>query len=281
MAGKPDDEMAVQSTIQSLVSEIARDAGNIALSHFQALANEPAERKGHLDLVTRADREVETFLIESLQKAFPNDGIYGEEGGDVEGSSGRIWVIDPIDGTFNFVRGGHDWAISIGLYEHRRPKFGVIYAPVRNLMLIGGEAVETQLNGRPLPPLPAFVMSQGSMGIGLHPSIDSKDRLEVIRYIYEDLDISFRCYGSAALSLTAVAMGESDGYVALGDSTWDVMAALPILANLGVSHTIDWDHTDLQTKLRFACGSDEFLARVRPLLNKVGDEPSSCNTAHV
>ncbi|UVC19303.1 hypothetical protein IHQ72_35955 (plasmid) [Mesorhizobium onobrychidis] len=65
-------------------------------------------------------------------------------------------------------------------------------------------------------------------------------------------------------------MGETDGYVAVGDSTWDVMAGLPILANLGISHTIDWDQTELQEKLRFACGSDEFLERVRPLLETVG-----------
>jgi myo-inositol-1(or 4)-monophosphatase len=64
-------------------------------------------------------------------------------------------------------------------------------------------------------------------------------------------------------------MGETDGYVALGDSTWDVMAGLPILANLGVSHTIDWDRTDLQAKLRFACGSEGFLEKVRPLLQRV------------
>ncbi|MNY71064.1 hypothetical protein D3C86_2093220 [compost metagenome] len=64
-------------------------------------------------------------------------------------------------------------------------------------------------------------------------------------------------------------MGETDGYVSLGDSTWDVMAALPILSNLGATHTIDWDRTELAAKLRFACGSEEFVTKVRPLLAKV------------
>ncbi|CDZ55563.1 inositol monophosphatase family protein [Neorhizobium galegae] len=256
-------------TVEAVLEEIARKAGELALTHFRSLASLPVEKKGHLDLVTKADRQVEDFLVASLRHAFPDDGVYGEEGGEIGGSSGRIWVIDPIDGTFNFVRGGQNWAISIGLYEHRRPVFGVIYAPVRDLMLTGGTAVETRLNGQPMSALPALDLSQASAGIGLHPSIASEDRLEVVRYISDELRISFRCCGSSTLSLIEVAMGETDGYVALGDSTWDVMAGLPILANLGVSHTIDWDRTELQAKLRFACGSEEFLQKVRPLLQKV------------
>lgn len=258
-----------QRAIDAVVEDIARRAGDLALTHFRSLASIPVERKGHLDLVTRADREVEAFLIASLREAYPDDGVLGEEGGEIPGASGRIWVIDPIDGTFNFVRGGQNWAISIGLYEDRRPTFGVIYAPVRELMLTGGSSVETRLNGAPLAPVPPLNLSQASMGFGLHPSVATADRLELMRFMSDELRISFRCCGSATLSLIEVAMGETDGYVSLGDSTWDVMAALPILANLGVSHTIDWDRTDMRSKLRFACGSERFLEMVRPLLQTV------------
>jgi myo-inositol-1(or 4)-monophosphatase len=135
--------------------------------------------------------------------------------------------------------------------------------------LTGGLAVETRLNGKLMASLPALDLSRASMGIGLHPSVATEDRLEVIRFISDDLRISFRCCGSATLSLIEVAMGETDGYVSLGDSTWDVMAALPILHNLGASHTIDWDHIELAGKLRFACGRDEFIEKVRPLLANV------------
>ncbi|RMC37212.1 inositol monophosphatase [Paracoccus alkanivorans] len=247
----------------------------MALSHFRSLASLPVEWKGHLDPVTTADKDVESFVITSLREAFPNDGIYGEEGGNVTGTSGLVWVIDPIDGTFNFVRGGQNWAISIGLYDNRRPIFGVIYAPVRNLMFTGGTTVETQLNGKPVPSLPPLDLSRASVGIGLHPSVVTKDRIEMIRYISDELRFTFRCCGSTTLSLIEVALGETDGYVALGDSTWDVMAGLLILSSLGISHTIDWDHVDLQEKLRFACGSDTFLEMLRPLLVKVGDSAKS------
>ena len=249
-----------------IIEDIAREAGTLALTYFRSLADLPVEKKGHLDLVTEADRQVEALLIARLKKAFPDDGIFGEEGGEIPGTSGRIWVIDPIDGTFNFVRGGQNWAISIGLYEKRRPVFGVIHAPVRDLTIMGGTTVPARLNGRPIKPLPAFDMSRASTGFSFHPTVSTADRLEAIRFISDDLGISFRLCGAATISLIEVMLGETDGYLSIGDSTWDVMAALPILARLGFSNTIDWDRTELPQKLRFACGSEEFVDRLRPLL---------------
>ena len=126
-----------QSSV-ALVERLAREAGAVALSHFEALSTVPVVAKGHLDLVTAADQEVERFLTQGLGEAFPDDGIFGEEGAAQDGTSGRTWVLDPIDGTFNFVRGGDQWAISIGLYENGHPSFGVIFAPLRSQMLVGG-----------------------------------------------------------------------------------------------------------------------------------------------
>jgi len=256
-------------SMESVVEAIAKAAGAIAMKHFRSLADLPVERKGHLDLVTSADREVEAFLVEALGNAFPNDGVFGEEGGEIGGSSGRIWVIDPIDGTFNFVRGGQNWAVSIGLFEESRPVFGAIYSPVRDLMLTGGDKLPARSNGNALAPLPPFDRSRGATGIGWHPSVETADRVEVIRYVSDELGINVRFCGSSALSLIDIALGETDGYVALGDSTWDVMAALAILGSLDIAHTIDWGHTGLDAKLRFACGSDSFLEGVRPLFDRL------------
>jgi len=254
------------TSMATVVEAIARRAGEIALRHFRSLAILPVERKGHLDLVTSADREVEEYLIASLRDAFPQDGFFGEEGGEIAGRSGRIWVLDPIDGTFNFVRGSHNWAVSIGLYENHQPIFGAVYAPARDLMVTGGVTSEARINGKPVPKLPEFDASRASTGVGLHPSLATEDRLNVLRFIFDELHINFRCCGSSTLSLIEIATGETDGYVALYDSTWDVMAGLAILASLGVSHTIDWKKVNLQDKLRFACGSDAYLTRLRPLL---------------
>lgn len=255
--------------VEAVVEGVAREAGKLALQYFHSLADLSVENKGHLDLVTRADREVEDLLIARLRTAFPDDGILGEEGGEIVGTSGRIWVIDPIDGTFNYVRGSQNWAVSIGLFEKQRPTFGVIHAPARGITLVGGENVPTLLNGHPIKPLPALDMSRASTGFSFHPSVATSDRLEALRFISDDLGIMFRHCGAATLSMVEVALGETDGYVSLGDATWDVMAALPILRNLGVSATINWDTVDLYSKLRFACGSEEFLSKVRPLIERV------------
>jgi len=252
-----------------MVEDIAREAGKLALQHFHSLASLSIENKGHLDLVTKADRDVEELLIARLREVFPNDGILGEESGEIAGTSGRIWIIDPIDGTFNYVRGSQNWAVSIGLFEDRRPSFGVIHAPARDITLVGGRDVPTVLNGRPIKPLPALDMSRASTGFSFHPSVATADRLEALRFISDDLGIMFRHCGAATLSMVEVALGETDGYVSLGDASWDVMAALPILGNLGVTATIDWDAVDLHSKLRFACGSEEFLIKVRPLIERI------------
>lgn len=258
--------LAPVTDLAPIVEAIARDAGDLALSYFERLSTVPVESKGHLDLVTEADKDVEIYLTQRLAEAFHDDGIFGEEGAAHDGSSGRIWVVDPIDGTFNFVRGGDQWAISIGLYENGRPSFGVIHAPVRRQTLVGGDDLATTLNGVPMAQRSGLDPHRAACGVGFHPVIPVQQRLDTLRYVLEDARMSFRCCGSATLSLIEVAIGQVDGYLGTGDSTWDLMAALPILEQLGIQSTIDWSATSLTSKLRFACGTPEFLRAVAPIV---------------
>ncbi len=248
------------------VERLARDAGALALRHFETLSTVPVESKGHLDLVTAADQDVERYLTEGLAKAFPEDGIFGEEGAAHKGTSGRTWVVDPIDGTFNFVRGGDQWAISIGLYETGHPTFGVIFAPLRSQMLVGGIGLASTMNGEKLAQRSGLDRSRASCGVGFHPVIPVDLRLETLRFVLEDAGMSFRCCGSATLSLIEVALGQVDGYLGIGESSWDLMAALPILDQIGIRSTVDWKTTNLSSKLRFACGTPEFLQAVEPII---------------
>jgi myo-inositol-1(or 4)-monophosphatase len=249
------------------VEQLARDAGAVALRHFEALSTVPVESKGHLDLVTAADQDVERFVTAGIAKTFPEDSIFGEEGAAHQGTSGRTWVIDPIDGTFNFVRGGDQWAISIGLYEAGKPTFGVIFAPLRSQMLAGGVGLASTLNGEKLAQRSGLDSSRASCGVGFHPVIPVDLRLETLRFVLEDAGMSFRCCGSATLSLIEVALGQVDGYLGIGESSWDLMAALPILEQIGIRSTVDWKNTDLTSKLRFACGTPEFLQAVAPIVD--------------
>lgn len=248
------------------ITRLALKAGSIAKSHFEMLSTLPVESKGHLDLVTVADQEVEHFLTEELAKAFPEDSIFGEEGAARQGKSGRTWVVDPIDGTFNFVRGGDQWAISIGLYEDSQPIFGVIFVPLKSQLLVGGIGHPSTLNGERLAHCSGFDRSKASCGVGFHPNITVDLRLETLRFVLKDAGMSFRCCGSATLSLIEVALGLVDGYIGIGESSWDLMAALPILDQIGIQSTIDWTTINLSSKLHFACGTPEFLQAVEPIV---------------
>lgn len=257
---------AVTDDCARVVEKIARKAGDLALSHFHKLSTVPIEAKGHLDLVTAADQEVEVFVMRALTAAFPEDGVFGEEGAAHPGTSGRTWVIDPIDGTFNFVRGGDQWAVSIGLYEGGRPVFGVVHVPVRAQTLVGGDGFTSTLNGVEMARRTGMKASQAACGVGFHPVIPIDLRLDTLRFVLEEAQMSFRCCGSATLSLIEIAQGQVDGYIGTGESTWDLMAAIPILQQIGIACTVDWRQTDLNDKLRFACGTPEFLCTVAPLV---------------
>jgi myo-inositol-1(or 4)-monophosphatase len=252
--------------VAPIIETLALEAGALALSHFEKISTIGVESKGHLDLVTQADKDVESFLTQHLRAAFPDDGVFGEEGAAHQGTSGRLWVIDPIDGTFNFVRGSDQWAVSIGLYENGQPVFGVIHAPVRRQILIGGTGMVTTLNGDPMAQRRGLNRDRAACGVGFHPVIPVQQRLETLRFVMEDVGMTFRCCGSATMALIEVARGEVDGYLGTGESSWDLMAALPMLAQIGIHSTVDWATTDLSLKLRFACGTPEFLEAVAPLV---------------
>lgn len=248
-----------------LLTPLAHEAGELALTHFGTLGHSAVSAKGPLDLVTIADRQVEALITARLRAAFPDDGILGEEGGLTPGTSGRIWVIDPIDGTFNFVRGGRQWAVSIGLWQDGRPVLGIIHAPALNLTLTGGAGHAPLLNGSPLPPLTPYSPERAAVGVGLGRAIPAPERIAMLRYLTEEAGIMFRCCNATTLSLIELATGEVDGHIGYGESAWDVMAAWPILTALGASSTLDWAATPLDAKLRFVIGKPGLVAACHSL----------------
>jgi myo-inositol-1(or 4)-monophosphatase len=109
------------------MTALARNAGVLARQYFSKIDALLIESKGHQDLVSNADREVETFIRTNIAASYPDDGITGEEHGRVEGTSGHVWIIDPIDGTANFVRGIPAWCVVIACTFHGDTIAGAIY----------------------------------------------------------------------------------------------------------------------------------------------------------
>jgi myo-inositol-1(or 4)-monophosphatase len=247
--------------------ELAEAAGRIGLGYFRGAAPAAVEEKGHLDLVTRADRDVEAFLVQELARLFPDDGIRGEEGASVNPDAARRWVIDPIDGTFNFVRGMDPWAVSIGLYEKGAPRFGVIHAPARGETLSGGPGHAVLLNGRELPPLPALDRRRGVIAVGFSTDTPVEKELAALRFILDDMKFTYRHCGSTTAAFLMLAEGQVDACLGFGVRSWDVMAGLPVVAALGGRASIDWTRSDLAQKFDYLAGSAEAVELAWPILS--------------
>ena len=115
---------------------IARDAGAMALDFFRDISALDIKSKGTQDMVSNADLEVETFVRAQLAAAFPDDGIVGEEHAPVPSSSGWTWVIDPIDGTANFVAGIPQWCVILTCVKDDTTQLGVIFEPCHEEMFL-------------------------------------------------------------------------------------------------------------------------------------------------
>lgn len=247
---------------------LAEAAGRIGARYFRAGGLEAGvEEKGHLDLVTRADKEVEAFLQDELQKLYPADGICGEEGASLRTHASRQWVIDPIDGTFNFVRGLADWAVSIGLYADGGPVFGVIHAPIRGETVSGGRDFAVLRNGVKLRPLPALDRRRGVIAVGFSTDTPVERELAALRFILTELKMTYRHCGSTVAAFLRLAAGEVDGCLGFGVRSWDVMAGVPIIERLGAVSTINWNKTGLLQKIDYLAGSAELVGIARPMLD--------------
>jgi myo-inositol-1(or 4)-monophosphatase len=131
---------------------IAREAGRLATGFLSDRSTLGVGMKGPQDFVTKADRAVEEFIVARLSAAFPGDGFVGEEG-QAAGTAPKpssIWIIDPIDGTANFVQGRDDWCVSIGFIESGVPTIGVIYHPASDELFAAAAGYGASRNGVPI-----------------------------------------------------------------------------------------------------------------------------------
>jgi myo-inositol-1(or 4)-monophosphatase len=192
-----------------------------------------ARMKGPQDWVTEADSAVERFLSAELTAAFPADGFQGEEGGIARGGSLR-WVVDPIDGTSNFARGGTRFCVSIACLEGDTPLIGVIAAPAVQETVSACRGQGAQLNGKPIQAAGTTETSQAIMELGWSRRRPNAAYLAVCERVLAG-GSSLRQGGSGALGLADVAIGRVDGYAELHIHLWDVAAALVILREAGAS----------------------------------------------
>lgn len=214
---------------------LARRAGTYAHERFEALDSLSIERKGHQDLVSEADRDTETLVREAIAARWPEDGIVGEEHARVHGSSGHDWVIDPIDGTANFVAGIPHWCTVIACTEAGRPVVGVIYDPCTGELFRASHGGGAFVGDRPLRASAATSLSEGSVSAGVSGRADPKAAVALVDEILGQGGLFYRA-ASGALELAYVAAGRLLGYVEDHMNSWDCFAALLMLEEAGGRH---------------------------------------------
>ncbi|WP_341501805.1 inositol-1-monophosphatase [Gallaecimonas sp. GXIMD4217] len=202
----------------------ARAAGNYIAKSYEALDLVEAESKGTNDLVTNVDREAERLIIETIRRSYPDHSFVGEEGG-VQGDSDHQWVIDPLDGTSNFVRGIPHFAVSLALRVKGRTEQAVIYDPIRAELFTASRGAGAQLNGKRIRVAPARDLNGTILATGF--PFKQKHMLEPYLGMFQALfneAADVRRAGSAALDLAYVAAGRMDGFWEMGLKPWDTTA---------------------------------------------------------
>ncbi len=213
--------------------DIAARAGALALRYFHDRDTLHIEAKRTLqDMVSEADRNVETLIREALSEAFPDDAQLGEEHGLSAGTSGLTWVIDPIDGTAPFLAGLPGWCVSIGACDADGPVIGVIVAPVLDETFTAARGVPTRLNGKPVHVADTLDLTTGLLGVGANDRV-AADKVGLMLADLMTAGASWTRYGSGALMLAYVAAGRLVGYVEPRMCAWDCMAAYCLIEQAG------------------------------------------------
>lgn len=212
--------------------ELARRAGELGLKYFRDLDSLTIESKGHQDLVSEADREVELFIRAAIATDYPQDGIVGEEHASVTGSTGYDWVIDPIDGTANFVRGIPAWCVVIACALHGETVVGVIHEPSTGETFHGRLGGGAFVNGRPIKTSAVTSLEEGSVGTGFSNRADTENVAVLVRMLLAEGGVFFR-NASGALMLAYVAAGRLLGYVEEHMNAWDCLAGMLLVEEAG------------------------------------------------
>lgn len=214
--------------------EIMLDAKNLAIE----------TKSTGVDLVTQIDKKVEDFLISYFKQILPNAKFVAEESLSNEKPEGDFWIIDPIDGTTNFVHGHPFCAISVALYLNNMPKYGIVYAPFLNEMFFAEKDKGAFLNGKPIKVSSCDSINKAILATGF-PYNFATNPNNNINYLQHFRTVSqgIRRCGSAALDMAYVATGRLDAYWEWYVQTWDIAAGKILVEEAGGIVT-DFDGKD-------------------------------------
>jgi len=227
----------MQKPAVNVMVKAARAGGNILVRHMHRLDALNVVEKDRLDYASEVDGLAEAEIVKELRRANPDYAVLGEEGGAQKGNRGpsrHTWVIDPLDGTSNYLRGFPHWCVSIALCEGAEPLHAVIFDPLRNELFTASRGGGAQLNERRIRVAERKDLSGAVVTTGFPPRERERAgaQLDCVRDLLREAE-DVRRTGSAALDLAYVAAGRSDAYFEAGVQPWDIAAGVLLVREAG------------------------------------------------
>lgn len=227
-----------------------------------------SEKSGYRDLVTDMDQKVERFFIARIRDNYPDHKILGEEGqGDnITSMDGYVWIIDPIDGTMNFIQEQSHFGIMIALYKDGIGQVGYIYDVMNDRLYTGLKDLGAYCNGTRLEKLAERKLSQGLLHINGNTLLHASSAIKTIA----KRSLGTRSIGAASIEAISVFTGQSVGYITYHAASWDIAASIIIAKELGisVSRLDGGDLNLLDSKHKVVLGSDSLRKEVIEALLK-------------
>ena len=227
--------MKLNSANINIMVKACRLAGKTIIRDYGEIENLQVSLKGPGDFVTACDKKVEKILIDELQKARPNYSVLSEEIGEIKNDESFKWIIDPIDGTANFLHGVPHFAISIGLEKNKEIICGIIYDPIKDEMFVAEKGNGAYLNNQRIRVSSRSKLKNCIIFTG-GPKHEASDR-EVVLKEYNNFSskvfIPIRKFGSAALDMAYVAAGRCDGFWQRNLNYWDIAAGIILVKESG------------------------------------------------
>ena len=219
----------------NVMMKTARKAGRALLKDFTEVENLQVSTKGPGDFVSRADKQAEATIKEDLQYARPTYGFLGEEGREIEGDDPtRRWIVDPLDGTTNFLHGLPHWAVSIALEHKGQVVAGVVYDPTKDELFFAEKGAGAWMNETRIRVSGRHRMIESIFSTGL-PFAGRGDLPDTLKDLGRLLPVcaGVRRWGAAALDLAYVAAGRYDGFWERRLKPWDLAAGVIIVKEAG------------------------------------------------
>ncbi|MEE9391526.1 MAG: inositol monophosphatase family protein [Planctomycetota bacterium] len=234
--------MVEADELRTFMESTARNAGAVLMSYFGRLEAGDIDFKGRRDLLTVADRAAEELIVAAISERFPDHSILAEEAASTDPSAsekasaakGYHWIVDPLDGTTNFVHQLPMFAVSIGLFKNDQPVAGAIYAPRLDELFFAHEGKGAILNGKPIQVSKTTELLDSLLATGFAYRVGeiAENNLDHFCHLIPRTRAVRRC-GSAAMDLAYTACGRFDGFWELELSPWDVAAGAVLIREAG------------------------------------------------